>query len=104
MRGPAVLLRPEELYRPSRLCCLLALVIMLPFFWGFAFVFPQGEDFEYMSRAMCFLDLPGGLYEMGRQWLYTGGRYGLHFLQTFLGRAPESLLLNGAICLLSLAV
>ena len=104
MRGPAVLLRPEELYRPSRLCCLLALVIMLPFFWGFAFVFPQGEDFEYMSRAMCFLDLPGGLYEMGRQWLYTGGRYGLHFLQTFLGRAPESLLLNGAICLLSLSV
>ena len=104
MRGPAVLLRPEELYRPSRLCCLLALVVMLPFFWGFAFVFPQGEDFEYMSRAMCFLDLPGGLYEMGRQWLYTGGRYGLHFLQTFLGRAPESLLLNGAICLLSLAV
>ena len=102
MRGPAVLLRPEELYRPSRLCCLLALVIMLPFFWGFAFVFPQGEDFEHMSRAMCLLDLPGGLYEMGRQWLYSGGRYGLHFLQTFLGRAPESLLLNGAICLLSL--
>lgn len=102
MRGPAVLLRPEELYRPSRLCCLLALVVMLPFFWGFAFVFPQGEDFEHMSRAMCFLDLPGGLYEMGRQWLYSGGRYGLHFLQTFLGRAPESLLLNGAICLLSL--
>ncbi|WP_300772753.1 hypothetical protein [uncultured Desulfovibrio sp.] len=103
MRGPAVLLRPEELYRPSRLCCLLALVLMLPFFWGFAFVFPQGQDFEHMSRAMCFLDLPGGLYEMGRQWLYAGGRYGLHFLQTFLGRAPESLLLNGAICLLSLA-
>lgn len=102
MRAPAVLLRPEELYRPSRLCCLLALVVMLPFFWGFAFVFPQGEDFEYMSRAMCFLDLPGGLYEMGRQWLHSGGRYGLHFLQTFLGRAPESLLLNGAICLLSL--
>ena len=102
MRGPAVLLRPEELYRPSRLCCLLALVVMLPFFWGFAFVFPQGEDFEHMSRAMCFLDLPGGLYEMGRQWLCAGGRYGLHFLQTFLGRAPESLLLNGAICLLSL--
>lgn len=103
MRGSAVLLRPEELYRPSRLCCLLALVVMLPFFWGFAFVFPQGEDFEYMSRAMFFLDLPGGLYEMVRQWLSSSGRYGLNFLQTFLGRAPESLLLNGAICLLSLS-
>lgn len=101
MRTPAALPRPEELYRPSRLCCLLALAVMLPFFWGFAFVFPQGADFEYMSRAMCFLDLPGGLYEMGRQWLTADGRYSLHFWQTFLGRAPESLLLNGAVCLLA---
>lgn len=102
MRAPAVLPRPEELYRPSRLCCLLALAAMLPFFWGFAFVFPRGEDFEAMSRAMFFLDLPGALHEMGRQWLTADGRYGLHFWQTFLGRAPESLLLNGAVCLLAL--
>ncbi len=102
MCAPALPPRPEELYRPSRLCCLLALVAMLPFFWGFAFVFPQGEDFEHMSRAMFFLDVPGGLYDMAQQWLSADGRYGLHFWQTVLGRAPESLLLNGAVCLLAL--
>lgn len=104
MRAPAVVVRPEELFRPSRLVCMLALLLFVPCCWGLAFLFPRGDDFELVTRAMFFLDLPGALYETGRQWLLSGGEYSLHFLQVFLGKAPESLLLCGLVCGLVLSL
>ncbi len=97
MRAPAVVGRPEELFRPSRLVCMLALLLFVPFCWGLAFLFPRGDDFELVTRAMFFLDLSGTLYETGRQWLLSGGEYSLHFLQVFLGKVLESLLLCGLV-------
>lgn len=104
MRAPAVVVRPEELFRPSRLVCVLALLLFVPFCWGLAFLFPRGDDFELVTRAMFFFDLPGAIYETGRQWMLSGGQYSLHFLQVFLGKAPESLLLCGLVCGLVLSV
>lgn len=37
---------------------------------------------------MLLFDLPGAIYEAGREWLSWSGRYTYHFLSVFLGHAP----------------
>lgn len=66
------------------LCCALA-----PFVYALGFCFPRGDDFDEVTRAMFLFDLPGGLYEVGREWLTWSGRYTYHFLAVFLGKAGE---------------
>lgn len=73
---------------------------LLPFIYAFAFCQPQGDDFDFITRAMFLFDLPGALYEMGREWLTWSGRYSAHFFFVFFGSAPASQFVNGALCLI----
>lgn len=75
------------------LCCALA-----PFVYALGFCFPRGDDFDEVTRAMFLFDLPGGLYEIGREWLTWSGRYTYHFLAVFLGKAGELRWAYGLIC------
>lgn len=77
---------------------LAAAIFFVPFFYAFGFCFPRGDDFDEATRAMFFLDLPGGIYEIGREWLTWSGRYSYHFLAVFLGKAAESRFLYGTVC------
>lgn len=77
---------------------LLLVVLLLPFAYAFGFLFPRGDDFDEVTRAMFLFDLPGGLYEVGREWLTWSGRYTYHFLAVFLGKAGEMRLAYGLIC------
>ena len=71
---------------------------LLPFAWACGFCFPRGDDFDEVTRAMFLFDLPGGLYEVGREWLGWSGRYTYHFLAVFLGKAGELRLVCGLVC------
>lgn len=71
---------------------------LLPFAYALGFCFPRGDDFDEVTRAMFLLDLPGGLYEIGREWLTWSGRYTYHFLAVFLGKAGELRWAYGLIC------
>lgn len=64
--------------------------LLLPFAYAFGFLFPRGDDFDEVTRAMFPFDLPGGLYEVAREWLTWSGRYTYHFLAVFLGKAGKS--------------
>lgn len=75
------------------LCCALA-----PFAYALGFLFPRGDDFDEVTRAMFLFDLPGGLYEVGREWLTWSGRYTYHFLAVFLGKAGELRWVYGLVC------
>lgn len=77
---------------------LLLVLLLLPFAYAFGFLFPRGDDFDEVTRAMFLFDLPGGLYEVGREWLTWSGRYTYHFLAVFLGKAGETRLAYGLIC------
>lgn len=83
---------------------LLLLVLLLPFLYAFAFLFPRGDDFDEVTRAMFLFDLPGGLYEVGREWLTWSGRYSYHFLAVFLGKAGELRAVYGLVCAAALTV
>lgn len=83
---------------PALAFILLLVVLLLPFAYAFAFLFPRGDDFDEVTRAMFLFDLPGGLYEVGREWLIWSGRYTYHFLAVFLGKAGEMRLAYGLIC------
>lgn len=72
--------------------------LLLPFAYAFGFLFPRGDDFDEVTRAMFPLDLPGGLYEVAREWLTWSGRYTYHFLAVFLGKAGEIRPLYGLVC------
>lgn len=77
---------------------------LAPFAWAFGFCFPRGDDFDEVTRAMFLFDLPGGLYEVGREWLTWSGRYTYHFLAVFLGKAGEMRLVCGLVCAAVLAL
>ena len=77
---------------------------LAPFAWAFGFCFPRGDDFDEVTRAMFLFDLPGGLYEVGREWLTWSGRYTYHFLAVFLGKAGELRLVCGLVCAAVLAL
>lgn len=77
---------------------------LAPFVWAFGFCFPRGDDFDEVTRAMFLFDLPGGLYEVGREWLSWSGRYTYHFLAVFLGKAGELRLVCGLVCAAVLAL
>ena len=79
-------------------CWLLLLAPLLPFVYAFGFLFPRGDDFDEVTRAMFLFDLPGGLYEIGREWLIWSGRYTYHFLAVFLGKAGELRPAYGLVC------
>ena len=72
--------------------------LLLPFAYAFGFLFPRGDDFDEVTRAMVAFDLPGGLYEVAREWLTWSGRYTYHFLAVFLGKAGEIRPLYGFVC------
>ena len=72
--------------------------LLLPFAYAFGFLFPRGDDFDEVTRAMFPFDLPGGLYEIAREWLTWSGRYTYHFLAVFLGKAGEIRPLYGLVC------
>lgn len=72
--------------------------LLLPFAYAFGFLFPRGDDFDEVTRAMFPFDLPGGLYEVAREWLTWSGRYTYHFLAVFLGKAGEIRPLYGLVC------
>ena len=76
----------------------LLLAPLLPFVYAFGFLFPRGDDFDEVTRAMFLFDLPGGLYEIGREWLTWSGRYTYHFLAVFLGKAGELRPAYGLVC------
>ena len=93
--------------QPTALFCLpapnwvwwvLLLALLLPFAYAFGFLFPRGDDFDEVTRAMFPFDLPGGLYEIAREWLTWSGRYTYHFLAVFLGKAGELRPLYGLVC------
>ena len=93
--------------QPTALFCLpapnwvwwvLLLALLLPFAYAFGFLFPRGDDFDEVTRAMFPFDLPGGLYEVAREWLTWSGRYTYHFLAVFLGKAGELRPLYGLVC------
>lgn len=65
------------------------LLLLAPFIYALGFCFPRGDDFDEATRAMFLFDLPGGLYEIGREWLNWSGRYTYHFLAVFLGKLPH---------------
>ncbi len=71
---------------------------LAPFFYAYGFCFPRGDDFDEITRAMFLFDLPGGIYEICREWLYWSGRYTYHFLAVFLARSAQSTILAGITC------
>ena len=77
---------------------LLTVVLLLPFAYALCFLFPRGDDFDEVTRAMFLFDLPGGVYEVGREWLTWSGRYTYHFLAVFLGKAGELRSVYGMTC------
>lgn len=105
MRQPLPSPKFRHLRAVAAACALLGcLNLLAPFIYAFAFCFPAGDDFDEASRAMFLFDLPGGLYEAAREWLAWSGRYSYHFLAVFLGRAAESRLVEGPLCLAILAL
>ena len=91
--------------RHSRLSPLLAIsaalalcALLAPFIFAYGFIFPQGDDFDEATRAVCLFDFIGGLYEVGREWFSWSGRYTYHFMAVFFGKAAESRFWSGAVC------
>ena len=76
----------------------LLIALLLPFAYAFGFLFPRGDDFDEVTRAMFPFDLPGGLYEIVREWLTWSGRFTYHFLAVFFGKAGEIRPLYGLVC------
>lgn len=75
-----------------------AAAFLSPFIYAFFFCYPRGDDFDSVTRSMFLFDLPGGIYEICREWLTWSGRYTYHFLAVFLGKAPESRFACGIVC------
>ncbi len=82
------------------LASLAGCVLLLPFIYALGFCFPRGDDFDEACRAMFIFDLPGGIYEIAREWLTWSGRYTYHFLAVFLGKAAHIRAANGLLCAL----
>lgn len=82
---------------PSLAACAL-LVCLAPYLYSFGFCYPRGDDYDGITRAMFLFDLPGALYEIGREWLFWSGRYTYHFLAVFLGKAAENRFACGLAC------
>ena len=82
----------------SRFWFLFLACALLPFFWALGFLYPRGDDFDYATRAMFFLDLPGGLYEAGKEWVFWSGRYTHHFLVVLLGKGGVHAPLTALVC------
>ena len=91
---------PDRLILPAPgwVWWVLLLALLLPFVYAFGFLFPRGDDFDEVTRAMFPFDLPGGLYEIVREWLTWSGRYTYHFLAVFLGKAGDIRPLYGLVC------
>lgn len=85
--------------KPSGFWFLFLVCALFPFIWALGFLFPRGDDFDYATRAMFFLDVPGGIYESVKAWLFWSGRYTHHFLVVLLGKAACWPLLSGLVCL-----
>lgn len=86
------------------LICLAGCAFLLPFLYALGFCFPRGDDFDEACRAMFIFDLPGGIYEIVREWLTWSGRYTYHFLAVFLGKAAHIRFMNGLVCGLVMAL
>lgn len=89
------------LIKAAPLC--LCLFYLAPFIYAYAFCRPAGDDYDGITRAMFLFDLPGALYNAGREWLSWSGRWAYHFLSVFLGRAAENPFALGLACLCALS-
>ena len=99
-QGPSLLPRSDRfsLSAPGWVWWALLIALLLPFAYAFGFLFPRGDDFDEVTRAMFPFDLPGGLYEIVREWLTWSGRFTYHFLAVFFGKAGEIRPLYGLVC------
>ena len=91
-------MNPRQQQGVSKFWFLFLFCALLPFCWALGFLYPRGDDFDYATRAMFFLDLPGGLYEAGKEWLFWSGRYTHHFLVVFLGKGGVCPALAAVVC------
>lgn len=91
-------------YWPWLLVSIGALCLSAPFLYAYCFCYPRGDDFDFAVKAAFPLDLPGGIYEAGREWIAWSGRYSAHFLAVFLGRATENRFFYGLVCLTTVFV
>lgn len=89
---------------PHLFLWLLCLFFLAPFIYSFGFCYPRGDDYDGITRSMFLFDLPGALYEAGREWLCWSGRYTYHFLAVFLGKAAAFPATCGLVCALVLSM
>lgn len=97
-------MQPPSSFKVAKAWFLFLACALLPFFWGLAFLYPRGDDFDYAARAMFFLDVPGGILESVREWLFQSGSYTYHFLAVLLGKGGIWPLLSALVCAAVLAV
>lgn len=72
--------------------------LLLPFIFAYGFIYPQGDDFDEATRAVCLFDFLGAVYEVFREWFTWSGRYAYHFMAVFFGKAAESRFWAGLVC------
>lgn len=78
--------------------------LLLPYLYALGFCFPRGDDFDEACRAMFLFDLPGGIYEIAREWFSWSGRYTYHFLAVFLGKAAHLRFAASLVCATIMAI
>ena len=97
-------MQPSSPSKVAKAWFLFLVCALLPFSWALGFLHPRGDDFDYAARATFFLDLPGGILESVREWLFQSGRYTYHFLAVFLGKGGIWPLLSALVCSAVLAL
>lgn len=97
-------MQPPSPFHVAKLWFVLLACALLPFCWALGFLYPRGDDFDYATRAMFLLDVPGGILESGREWLFQSGRYTYHFLAVLLGKAGIWPSLSALVCAAVLAL
>lgn len=77
-----------------------ALFFLLPFIYVYFFCVPFGDDFDEATKALFIPDLPGALYDTGRNWLTWSGRYAYHFCAVLFAAAIRQPALFSIACFL----
>lgn len=80
------------------------LFLLCPFLYAYFFAVPFGDDFDEATKSLFFLDLPGALYDAGRNWLTWSGRYAYHFCGVLFGWSIRTHTLFALICFAPVAI